>query len=150
MGKKLTRIGTIEEFPELKQIFEGIFSRRKVAFPSTSIPGQTIETTFLRRSECWAVYLGDKCFVEQNPKKSSRSAEKARRGVKIVWVINQKTNDYEGLIEEGEVFMYQHILDQQQQEVRGEEPAKTDPTSQLSAGSQASLQKVKELLQSRS
>jgi len=47
--------------------------------------------------------VGNLLFIEQNPRKTTEWAERARKGAKIMWVIDTKFNRYLARVEDGKI-----------------------------------------------
>lgn len=83
-------LGPLNNFPDLAAIVGAIFSHVKFF----SLPDKTrLSTKIMAGGLCFAVDHDGIRYVEQNPRKQSPEAERARNGAKIVWVIQTHRRD---------------------------------------------------------
>jgi len=106
MKTKWRRLGPVAEYNQLSAIYQAICEqvlwfwlpeggsqircRTKIMGPDVKL--MAVDHAYRR-------------YIEQNPKTQSIYAEKAREGVRIVWVIDTRTSDFIGRIEDGVVWM---------------------------------------------
>ena len=82
-------LGNVDQYPELAAIVGAIFSKvRYFQLPD----GSRCQTKVMANGECFGVDHGNRRYIEQNRRKKSAEAERARDGARIVWVI-QTHND---------------------------------------------------------
>jgi hypothetical protein len=94
--------GRVEQFGELKAIWEAIWSRASMV----QLPDGTKATIkSYKGGTLWAVEHKGLKYIQQNPNTRSAYADRAKGGSKIVWVIRQEPNEYLGYIENGVVWM---------------------------------------------
>lgn len=71
----------------ISEFYKAIFANRDALIGGKKFP--------LRKIKGLKQYkVGNLLFIEQNPKKATKWAAMARKGAKIMWVIDQKTNKY--------------------------------------------------------
>lgn len=76
--------------------FKNMFGNKDVTYQGKTFPLR--KTDGLRRYD-----VGNLLFIEQNPKKESEWALRARKGAKILWVIDTKWNKYLVRVEDGKI-----------------------------------------------
>jgi len=74
--------------------YRGIFNNQSVTWQGKQIPLEKVNG--LR-----AFKNGPFLFIEQNPKKNSIYAQKAKAGSQIMWLINTKLNSYFAVVIDG-------------------------------------------------
>ncbi len=76
--------------------FKNMFENKDVVYQG--------KTFLLRKTDGLRRYdVGNLLFIEQNPKKESEWAVRARKGAKILWVIDTKWNKYLVRVEDGKI-----------------------------------------------
>ena len=86
----------IPRTPIIKTFFNALFSGKDVIFKGQKFPLRKIGD--LRRYD-----VGNLLLIEQNPKKKTEWAARARKGAKIMWIIDTKFNRYLVRIEDGKI-----------------------------------------------
>ena len=96
----MERIGSVADFAVLKEIYRAVMEHRAFA----QINGTTVFTRRFAGGTIFGMDYQNRRYIEQNPKTSSQYAVQARSGVKIMWVIDLKFNEYLGRVDEGIVW----------------------------------------------
>jgi len=86
----------IPKTPIIKTFFNALFSGKDVIFKGQKFPLRKIRG--LKRFD-----VGNLLFIEQNPKKKTEWATRARKGAKIMWIIDTKFNRYLVRVEDGKI-----------------------------------------------
>lgn len=95
-------LGHVSQFPQLLALWLAITQHRpEVRFPD----GTCLATRRFKEGKLFGIDYQGKRYVEQNPETHSAYAARARRGSKIVWVIDLRTNQYLGRIDEEQVHL---------------------------------------------
>lgn len=76
--------------------FKNMFGNKDVEYQGKKFPLSKVNG--LRRYD-----VGNLLFIEQNPKKETEWALRARKGAKILWVIDTKWNKYLVRVEDGKI-----------------------------------------------
>jgi hypothetical protein len=105
----MQRVGTLDQFEELKLIINAILSHEQglqipqiaALDPSNLLPAVNF---FRGKGLYYLDFMGIR-YVEQNPNTQSAYASRAREGSQIVWIIRLRDDRYLGRVEDGEVFM---------------------------------------------
>ncbi len=71
----------------LAQFYKGIFYDRDITLEGKTIP-------LNKKNGLRYFKVGHLLFIEQNPKKDTKWANLARKGAKIMWLIDTKQNKY--------------------------------------------------------
>lgn len=101
----MKNIGHVSQFPELHAIWMAVMHHKN----QTELPDRTrVSTRRFKGGKIFGIDHAGKRYIEQNPETHSAYAERARRGSKIMWVIDLNTNQYLGRIDEEVVFMHEH------------------------------------------
>ena len=80
----------------LSLIYKNLFAGRNFRFKGRKIP--------LKRVRGLKAYkIVNLLFIEQNPKTDSKYARMAKRGRKIMWVIDQRKNEYLARVIDGKI-----------------------------------------------
>lgn len=88
----------------LKSIYLALFSSKISRFTLKIRSGSKVKEYNLEKTKIKglnAFRLPGLLFIEQNPKKGTNWARLAKKGHKIMWVINTKSNKYLALIHNG-------------------------------------------------
>ncbi len=80
--------------PIILTFYKAMFADRDVNFRGVKFPLKKVNG--LRRFD-----VGNLLFIEQNPRKKTQWARMARKGMKIMWVIDIKFNRYLHRVEDG-------------------------------------------------
>lgn len=99
-------LGSVSRYPQLTAIYQAICGR-VLWFWLPEGDSQTRCRIKIMGSDAKLVAVDHdhRRYIEQNPKTQSIYAQKARDGVRIVWVIDTHTGDFIGRIEDGVVWM---------------------------------------------
>lgn len=76
--------------------YKNMFGGKDVVYKGKKFPLRKVAG--LRRYD-----VGNLLFIEQNPKKTTEWAARARKGAKILWVIDTKWNKYLVRVENGKI-----------------------------------------------
>ena len=80
----------------IKTFYKGLFANKDVFYKGQRFPLKKLGG--LRRFD-----VGNLLFIEQNPKKKTEWADRARKGAKIMWIIDTKFNRYLVRVEDGKI-----------------------------------------------
>lgn len=99
-------VGHVSQWKELHAIWLAVMLHKN----QTELPdGTRIFTRRFKNGKLFGIDHAGKRYIEQNPETHSAYAERARRGSKIMWIIDLSTNQYLGRIDEEQVFMQEHL-----------------------------------------
>lgn len=105
-ASRWVNLGSVSRFPQLAAIYQAICGRVLWFWlPEGESQVRCRLKIMGSDAKLVAVDHANRRYIEQNPKTQSIYAQKARDGVRIVWVINTLTGDFIGRIEDGIVWM---------------------------------------------
>lgn len=94
---KVDRVKTmLPRIPLIKTFFKALFTGKDVYFKGKKFPLRKIDG--LKRFD-----VGNLLLIEQNPKKETEWAARARKGARIMWIIDTKFNRYLVRVEDGKI-----------------------------------------------
>lgn len=86
----------IPKRPLILTFFKAMFADKDVLYKGVKFPLRKVKG--LRRYD-----VNNLLFIEQNPRKKTEWAKKARKGAKIFWIIDTKWNKYLVRVEDGRI-----------------------------------------------
>lgn len=110
-ARDMVLIGSLEKWPVIARIVEGIFNRKQLYVQVPTATKVAAIKGFGPVGRIRAVDFDGKRYLEQNPRTTSAYATRARKGVQIVWVIDQASGEYLGRIESGRVYRNLRTVD---------------------------------------
>lgn len=86
----------LSKIPFIKTFYKALFADTDVFYKGTKFPLRKISG--LRRFD-----IGNLLIIEQNPRKKTKWASMARKGHKILWIIDTRWNRYLIRVEDGKI-----------------------------------------------